>query len=351
MKMTKLVGNNVKCIPHPIFNQCRGVIYAPELLSIDADEIQAELVDQNVVKVVRIMKKSKDHVIPLSTLILTFQTYRMPSTIKAGWLNFKVKPYIPSPLRCFHCHMYGHSIQKCKKRINQEPSICVNCGKNSHGECEENPKCINCGDLHPASSKNCTRFLYEKEVQAIRVIEKVSFKEARRKALERQFRPGESFSSVLNRVRMDIPQATRPTNLNSQHNVNMPTSQQEDLKPNNSIPENPVISVAPGNKDASHDNMRNKDSVQTLPHTKDAPSTSGVIAKSSTRTLPHPTNAPSTNGVPAKSCAPGRRKAIKKRERTPDDNSSQGVKVNETSSQAPTDIPRNPVKLKRLQNK
>ena len=121
MKMTKLVGNNVKCIPHPIFNQCRGVIYAPELLSIDADEIQAELEDQNVVKVVRMTKKSKDHVIPLPTLILTFQTYRMPSTIKAGWLNFKVKPYIPSPLRCFHCHIFGHSTQKCKKRINQEP--------------------------------------------------------------------------------------------------------------------------------------------------------------------------------------------------------------------------------------
>ena len=40
MKMSKLVGLNVKCIPHPTFNQCRGVIYAPELLSIDADEIQ-----------------------------------------------------------------------------------------------------------------------------------------------------------------------------------------------------------------------------------------------------------------------------------------------------------------------
>ena len=294
IKMTKLVGNNVKCIPHPIFNQCRGVICAPELLSIAADDIQAELEDQNVVKVVRMTKKSKDHAIPLPTLILTFQSYRMPSTIKAGWLNFKVKPCNPSPLRCFHCHIFGHSIQKCRKRLNEELSICVNCGKNSHGECEEDPKCINCGGLHPASSKNCTRYLYEKEVQAIRVIEKVSIKEARRKALERQFRPGESFSSVLNRVRTDIPQSTQPTNLNSQHNVSIPTSQQEDLTPNNPIPENPVISVASGKKDASHDNMRNKDLVQTLPHTNGVPSTSGVITKSSTSTVPHPKNAPST---------------------------------------------------------
>ena len=157
---------------------------------------------------------------------------------------------------------------------------------------------------------------------------------------------------MLNRVRTDIPQSTRPTNLNSQHNLSMPTSQQEDLTPhNNSIPEKPVISVASGKKDASHDNMRNKDLVQTLPHTNDVLSTSGVITKSSTRTVPHPKNAPSTNGVPAKSCTTGRRKAMKKRERTPDENSSQGVKDNETLSRAPTVIPKNPVKLKRLENK
>ena len=169
--------------------------------------------------------------------------------------------------------------------------------------------------------------------------------------LWKEFRPGESFSSVLNRVRTDIPQSTQPTNLNSQHNVSIPTSQQEDLTPNNSIPENPVISVASGKKDASHDNMRNKDLLQTLPHTNGVPSTSGVITKSSTSTVPHPKNAPSTNGVPVKSCTTGRRKAMKKRERTPDENSSQGVKDNETPSQAPTVIPKNPVKLKRLENK
>ena len=31
MKMTKLAGLKVQCYPHPTFNQCRGVVYAPEL--------------------------------------------------------------------------------------------------------------------------------------------------------------------------------------------------------------------------------------------------------------------------------------------------------------------------------
>lgn len=370
MKMTKLVGNDVKCLPHPIFNQCRGVIYAPELLSIDADEIQTELEDQNVIKVVRMMKNVKDRVIPLPTLILTFKTYRMPSTIKAGWLNFKVKPYIPSPLRCYHCHMFGHSSQKCKKRINQEPSICVNCGKNTHGDCEETPKCINCGDVHPASSRNCPRFLYEKEVQAIRVVEKVSFKEARKKALEKQFRPGETFSSVIRRVKIAMPKENQLLEQGSRQDIDIPAPQQEDPEPpitpvpqqkdrkppnklipqrvdlnppnkptprqvdpnppNNPISENAVISVASGKKDASNKQLRSKNVAQALPHPKATPSTSGVQSNC---------------------CTPYRRQEGKKRERTPEENSNQGVTDDDPLSQASAVIPRNAVKLKRLGKK
>ena len=197
LKMKSLVGRKVTCFPHPIHNQCRGVIYAPELLSLDTEEIQQELNEQNVVKVVRMRKKVGDQTIPLATLILTFETHKLPNSIKAGWLSFKVRPYIPSPLRCFHCQMFGHSIHKCKKKINQEPAVCPNCGKQAHGNCTEPAACVNCGEPHPSSSKNCMKFILEKEVQTIKVLEKVSFKDARKKALERQIRPGVAFSSVL----------------------------------------------------------------------------------------------------------------------------------------------------------
>ena len=197
LKVTKVHGHKVSCIPHPTYNQSRGVIYAPELLTIDTEEIQSELKEQNVVKVVRIMKKVENGHIPLPTLILTFNSYRLLNIIKAGWLTFKVKPCIPSPLRCFHCQVFGHSIQKCKKKLSQEPAVCVNCGKAAHGECKDTPSCINCGGEHSASSKSCPRFIYEKEVQAIKVLEKVSFKEAKRRASEKQIRPGELFSSVI----------------------------------------------------------------------------------------------------------------------------------------------------------
>ena len=133
LKIGSIVGRRVTCFPHPFHNQCRGVIYAPELISLDTNEIQQELEEQNVVKVVRMRKKVGDQIVPLATLILTFKTHKLPNVIKAGWLNFRVKPYIPSPLRCYHCQMFGHSVQKCKKKISDEPAVCSNCGKQAHG--------------------------------------------------------------------------------------------------------------------------------------------------------------------------------------------------------------------------
>ena len=200
LKDIKLLdGHNVKCVSHPFFNQCRGVVYAPEILQIEEKEIEEELKSQGIVKVVRMKKKVGEQLIPLATLILTFDQCRLPSFIKVGWLSIKVKPYIPSPLRCYHCQMYGHSSQKCKERSNGKPAICVNCGRNSHGTCHEAPCCIHCGEAHSAISKNCVKYIFEKEIQAIRAMEKVTFKEARRRALEKQIRPGVPFSLVLKR--------------------------------------------------------------------------------------------------------------------------------------------------------
>ncbi|XP_068225630.1 uncharacterized protein [Palaemon carinicauda] len=168
-----LDGHNVKCFSHPIFNQSRGVIYVPELLELEEKEIENELRDQ-VVKVVR-MRKRVGECFPLATLVLTFDQCRLPNAIDAGWLSLKVKPYIPSPLRCYHCQMYGHLSQKCKEKLNIKPGVCANCGKISHGACIESPCCIHCGEAHPATSKICVKFIFEKEIQAIRTMERVTF--------------------------------------------------------------------------------------------------------------------------------------------------------------------------------
>ncbi|GFV55556.1 uncharacterized protein TNCV_2573961 [Trichonephila clavipes] len=38
---------------------------------------------------------------------------KLPTTIKAGYLNCKIRLYIPNPLRCFKCQRFGHSQTSC----------------------------------------------------------------------------------------------------------------------------------------------------------------------------------------------------------------------------------------------
>ena len=87
--------------------------------------------------------------------------------------------------------------------MSQEPAVCVNCGKAAHGECKDTPSCIICGGEHSASSKSCPRFIYEKEVgyRLSKSWRKCLFKEAKRRASEKQIRPGELFSSVIKNSR------------------------------------------------------------------------------------------------------------------------------------------------------
>ena len=57
----------------------------------------------------------------------------MPSEIHIGWLNYKVREYIPHPLRCFKCQRMGHTAQQCKWRQR-----CAKCGgEHEYCKCNE----------------------------------------------------------------------------------------------------------------------------------------------------------------------------------------------------------------------
>ena len=362
MKMTQLVGRKVSVIPHPIFNQCRGVIYAPELLSIDAEEIQTELEDQNVTRVVRMRKKVQDQLVPLPTLILSFSTYKLPSVIKAGWLNFKVKPCIPSPIRCYHCQMYGHLIQKCKKRINQEPAVCQNCGKNAHGECNEHPSCIHCGEGHTSSSKNCSKYIFEKEVQAIKVIEKVTFKEARRKVLDRQIRPGEPFSSVMKNIKSNKQPQNAVSNTESN---NQPPPAVTSMESNKQQQQPPAVSnslyVAAGTNIHKVTSVTTKPAqVSELEPMESKSSAEEPIEmkrqsesdKTSTTTVPSkPKGSTQAAGVSKKIRTPNSDENKRKRVTTPDKKLDENnEKVDDQPSRNTGTVPKSVFKLKRVEN-
>ncbi|GFU66286.1 uncharacterized protein TNCV_464661 [Trichonephila clavipes] len=51
----------------------------------------------------------------------------LPQTIKAGYLNCKIRPYIPNHLRCFKCQKFGHSQTACGGQLT-----CSRCASVGH---------------------------------------------------------------------------------------------------------------------------------------------------------------------------------------------------------------------------
>ena len=192
--LSALGGISVECTPHANLNQSRGLIFAPQLLPYSEEKLERELEEQGVIKVQRLKKKIGGALTPLPNLILTFDSVRLPEYVKAAWFKYKVKQYIPRPRRCFYCQEFGHVISTCRTKAQGKPAVCINCGKSEHGECSARAKCIHCGGNHPSSYNECDIYIFEKEVQATRVTEKLTFSEARQKVKTRSIRPGISFA-------------------------------------------------------------------------------------------------------------------------------------------------------------
>ena len=207
LSITNLCGNEVECMRHKRLNQTKGVIRSVELLRYSEEKIQTELEDQGVIEVKQMKKNVNGIVTPLPTYVLTFDCLRLPDIINAAWLRLDVRPYIPSCKRCFYCQRFGHVINTCRRKIKGEKGVCENCGLEAHGECTSPSHCVNCGENHPASSKKCDKFTFEKEVQALRSKEHISFKEARQLVGAKFIRPGVTFSSVISNNKTNFKNA------------------------------------------------------------------------------------------------------------------------------------------------
>ncbi|GFT31140.1 uncharacterized protein TNCV_3645381 [Trichonephila clavipes] len=127
-------------IPHKSLNTSRGVISEPDLLTTPEAEILDEFSDQGVIQIRRITIKKYSAVIPTKHLILIVSSLTLPQTIKAGYFNCKIRPYILNPLRCFKCQSFGHSQTSCRGQLTF--SKCASVGHAST-DCILDLKCIN----------------------------------------------------------------------------------------------------------------------------------------------------------------------------------------------------------------
>ncbi|GFW96497.1 putative RNA-directed DNA polymerase from transposon BS [Trichonephila clavipes] len=107
------INSPITISPHKTLNSSCGVISEPDLLSTPEAEILEGFSNQSVIQVRRIVIKKGTTVISTKHLILTFSSPSLPHTIKAGYLNCKIHPYVPNPLCCFNCQRFGHSQTSC----------------------------------------------------------------------------------------------------------------------------------------------------------------------------------------------------------------------------------------------
>lgn len=156
-----------------------GKIYAPEIQEEPIDTLLTLLQPTGVVAVRRLFSDPNRSHIPL--FVITFIGNTCPSSLKIGYSSYKVDTYIPSPIRCYKCCRWGHASYAC-----HSTTVCSQCGSKSHIKATCNaslPKCVNCKGGHESFSKECPVFQQEQDICRLKVLQNISFPEARRQVL------------------------------------------------------------------------------------------------------------------------------------------------------------------------
>lgn len=163
--------------PHCSLNSCKGVIRSPSMKYATDEEILQGFQDQHVSAVNRIKYRKDGKLLDTNTIVLTFDKPTFPLQVRAGYLQLSVEPYIPAPLRCYKCQKFGHHRNSCRGSDR-----CGRCAGEGHdsANCTLPLKCVNCSGTHSSFSKDCPQWLLEKQIQKLKITNKITYPEARR---------------------------------------------------------------------------------------------------------------------------------------------------------------------------
>ena len=174
----RLVSISLTVEPHRSKNSTRGVINCFDLRGVSDEEIADGLSEYGVTAARRIL--TKRGTVRTNNIILTFDSTDMPSEVRVGYVNIRVRPYVPAPMRCYRCQRFGHTKDNCRGK-----PTCSKCASQDHADedCDsETPRCVNCGEgqtPHSAYDRSCPTYVKEKEINTIKATKNLSFKEAR----------------------------------------------------------------------------------------------------------------------------------------------------------------------------
>ncbi|GAB0093885.1 Zinc finger, CCHC-type [Sergentomyia squamirostris] len=183
LKMDTLVNKKVIVSWHTTLNKSKGVVSCNDFSILSDEELKEELKEDNVVDVKRIQKtcnvngqkRKKD----TGTFVLTFNSPKLPQRIESYYYPLKVREFIPNPIRCNGCQIYGHIEANCKSK----KKICGNCSQQRHPEgtdCSSAAKCARCEGDHPVWARSCPVFDMEFKIMKLKTTQKVSYYVAKR---------------------------------------------------------------------------------------------------------------------------------------------------------------------------
>ncbi|XP_046393616.1 uncharacterized protein LOC124161312 [Ischnura elegans] len=194
LQLEKLHDIPITVEPNKTLNTCRGVVTCFDLLYVDVEEIKTEMPPQGAIECSRFIRKQNGQVINATSIILKFTSDSLPDKVFVGYTSYPVRPYIPNPVRCFNCQLFGHISSRCRGT-----AACARCGEGKHENenCSSKAHCVNCDGDHPVYSRDCPKLKDEKKIVEIKTLEKISYLEARKK-LNAQKAPifSRSFASV-----------------------------------------------------------------------------------------------------------------------------------------------------------
>jgi len=152
----------------------KGIIFGVST-ELSESDIASETEAQSVRRVTRWLNRDQ---IKTGSVILTYEG-ALPDYVSIGFIRYRVKPYVPQPMRCNRCQRFGHIAANCKRQ-----SRCVRCGQ-SHNldSCPikddvTKAVCVNCNGQHSAAFRGCSKYQEVSKVLKVSVAQKLSYRDA-----------------------------------------------------------------------------------------------------------------------------------------------------------------------------
>ncbi|TGZ38134.1 hypothetical protein DBV15_09986 [Temnothorax longispinosus] len=118
--------------------------------------------------------------VPSKTVMLKFESQKLPKEVALFKTKIPVAPYIPRVLICFSCYRFGHVGANCKGNPR-----CIRCAQVKHKVDEVCPRqelppvCGNCGAEHLPTSPSCPALGKQKQIYNIAYGENIPLPQAR----------------------------------------------------------------------------------------------------------------------------------------------------------------------------